>query len=360
MRFMCSLALALLLIVSVAPADARDNVELIKKTDNFAFLLDHSSSMRSRFMDQGPKIEQAKTLLSRINKEIPALDYKGGLYTFSPSQAKVGMASYDQAVFDQAISGIETDYSRIFRVTPIGRGFEMLSPEIVPLSGKVDVILFTDGGQNAGPAPLTVANAMAQEMSGRLCLHVVSYARTDAERALAERLGAVTPCSDVTPAQDLAGDQGVKDFVERIFYDSRPIVVATPAPIPASTPAPVPTPEPEPVEEIIVLRGIHFDFDKANIKPEFEAVLDEAVLILEESPGTKVVIEGHTDSTGPDGYNQKLSERRAQSVMGYLVKNGISTERLQFKGFGMSRPAYDNSTREGRSMNRRVEFQITR
>jgi OmpA-OmpF porin, OOP family len=360
MRFMCSLVLVLLLIVSVMPADARENVELIKKTDNFAFLLDHSSSMRWSFMEQGPRIEQAKILLSRINAEIPALDYKGGLYTFGPTQARVGMETYDQPRFERAISDLETEYSRFFRATPIGRGLEMLSHELPPLSGKVDVIVLTDGGQNVGPSPLAIANAMAQEMDGRLCIHVVSYARTDAERALVEQLGAVTPCSDVTPAQDLASDQSVKEFVERIFYEGRPVIVEKVAPVLAPVTAPAPAPSPAPVEEIIVLRGINFDFDKADIKPEFQAVLDEAVLILEESPETRVVIEGHTDWTGPDDYNQKLSERRAQSVMSYLVKHGITVDRLESKGLGKSKPAYDNSTREGRSMNRRVEFQITK
>jgi OOP family OmpA-OmpF porin len=74
----------------------------------------------------------------------------------------------------------------------------------------------------------------------------------------------------------------------------------------------------------------------------------------------KVMIEGHADSTGPEAYNQKLSERRANAVMGYLVNSvGISKDRLTAVGYGESRPAYPNDTPENQAKNRRVEFTPT-
>jgi OmpA-OmpF porin, OOP family len=351
-----SLTLFVLLVASVIPAHSQERVELIRKTDNFAFLLDLSGSMRSQFMGQGPRIDQAKALLERMNREIPDLGYNGGFYTIPPAQARLGMERYDGARFEQTISELDTVYPRLTRGTPIGRGLELLSSELAPLTGKVDVIMLTDGGQNIGPSPLDVAAAMNQEMGGRLCIHVISYARTSEETALVQRLAKATPCSSLTPAQDLQDDQSLKEFVEKIFYERRVVVEAKPAPAP--TPAPAPAPAPEPVEEVIVLRGIHFDFDKSDIKPEFAVILDEAGLILQERPDVRVVIEGHTCSMGGDVHNQKLSERRAQSVRDYLVKHGIAAERLEARGYGKSRPAYDNSTREGRSLNRRVEFQV--
>ncbi|PXF59594.1 MAG: hypothetical protein C4B58_03020 [Deltaproteobacteria bacterium] len=137
-------------------------------------------------------------------------------------------------------------------------------------------------------------------------------------------------------------------------------------------PEPVPEPEPEPavvkeveeevvvveVPEKIVLRGINFDFDKSDIKPEFVPVLDEAVEILKEHPDTNVIIEGHTDWTGTEKYNQGLSERRAASVFNYLVEKGISQNSLETVGYGEAAPIADNHTQEGRSMNRRVVFKI--
>jgi len=100
-----------------------------------------------------------------------------------------------------------------------------------------------------------------------------------------------------------------------------------------------------------------FDFDKAVIKKEFYPVLDETKLIFDAYPAMTVQIDGHTDSVGSDAYNQKLSERRANAVMKYLVNEvGISADRLTAVGHGESKPAYPNDTTENRAHNRRVEF----
>jgi outer membrane protein OmpA-like peptidoglycan-associated protein len=100
-----------------------------------------------------------------------------------------------------------------------------------------------------------------------------------------------------------------------------------------------------------------FDFDKAVLKNEFKPTLDDTKKVFDAQPELKVQIEGHTDSIGTDAYNQKLSERRANAVKKYLVEQvGISADRLKAVGYGESRPAYSNDTKEGRSKNRRVEF----
>jgi OOP family OmpA-OmpF porin len=105
-----------------------------------------------------------------------------------------------------------------------------------------------------------------------------------------------------------------------------------------------------------VLRNLHFDLDKSEIKPESYPVLDEAVKVLKENPGLRVEIEGHTDSQGSAAYNQGLSERRADAVMRYMTGKGIDSSRLSTKGFGLTRPVADNATAEGRALNRRVEL----
>jgi OmpA-OmpF porin, OOP family len=108
----------------------------------------------------------------------------------------------------------------------------------------------------------------------------------------------------------------------------------------------------------IVLRGINFAFDSAVIAAADEAILDVAVEQLQSNPDVRVRITGHTDSTGPDGYNQNLSERRARSVLDYLVRKGIARGRLEAAGQGESQPVASNDTRDGRAQNRRVELDI--
>ena len=100
-----------------------------------------------------------------------------------------------------------------------------------------------------------------------------------------------------------------------------------------------------------------FDFDSAVIKKDVSAVLDQAGEIAKGNPGLKVTVEGYTDSTGPEGYNQTLSERRAKAVANYLVDNaGVQSDNLTVVGYGELKPAYPNDTSEGRTNNRRVEF----
>jgi outer membrane protein OmpA-like peptidoglycan-associated protein len=103
---------------------------------------------------------------------------------------------------------------------------------------------------------------------------------------------------------------------------------------------------------------IRFDFNKADIKEQYDAILDEvAMVLLEIMPEAIVVLAGHTDSTGTEKYNEALSMRRAKAVESYLAdKRGIPLNRLIVKGYGESTPIAANKTEEGRAKNRRVEI----
>ena len=128
---------------------------------------------------------------------------------------------------------------------------------------------------------------------------------------------------------------------------------------PPPPPAPAPPPPP-PVKQKIVLRGVNFDFDKWSIRPDASEILEEAARILNDQPDLRVSVDGHTDAKGTDEYNQRLSERRAQTVVDQLTRFGVSASRLQPQGFGESRPVATNETEEGRAQNRRVELNVIR
>jgi len=135
-----------------------------------------------------------------------------------------------------------------------------------------------------------------------------------------------------------------------------------PAPAPAPPPPPPPRaappapPPPPPAAEKLVLRGVNFEFDSAEVDEPSKLVLQVAAEQLNKRPDVRVRVEGHTDSTGPDAYNQQLSERRAASVREILIGNGVSAARLDSVGFGESRPIASNDTGDGRALNRRVEL----
>ena len=101
-----------------------------------------------------------------------------------------------------------------------------------------------------------------------------------------------------------------------------------------------------------------FDFDSANVKPESYPIIDEIVDQMMQFPNLRLEIQGHTDSVGTVEYNQALSDRRAVSVYNELVKRGIDSKRLRWRGFGESRPKVENDSEENRAKNRRTEFHV--
>ena len=131
---------------------------------------------------------------------------------------------------------------------------------------------------------------------------------------------------------------------------STKVTVTAPPPQPAALPAPK-------VIDRMTLR-INFDTDKADIRPADEPELQKAVEFIKKHPQAKVSVEGHTDSTASDTYNQRLSERRADAVKGYLVNAGATDGRVTTAGHGEKQPIADNATKDGRFQNRRVEMLI--
>jgi outer membrane protein OmpA-like peptidoglycan-associated protein len=121
---------------------------------------------------------------------------------------------------------------------------------------------------------------------------------------------------------------------------------------------PPPPPPPAKGTKIAEIPGPNFEFNKANLTAEGKAKVADASKILKDNPSIHVEVAGHTDSIGSDSYNQKLSERRAETVTNELVKDGISASRLTPRGYGKRKPVADNKTAEGRSRNRRVELDV--
>ncbi|KJH87407.1 MULTISPECIES: OmpA family protein [Pseudomonas] len=129
-------------------------------------------------------------------------------------------------------------------------------------------------------------------------------------------------------------------------------------------PAPAPMAE-EPVvvkEETIVVRDVHFEFNKATLTSTDKEVLNTiATRLKQETSTAQLSVTGHTDSVGSDAYNQKLSEKRANAVVQYLIDSGVPRASfVSVSGAGESQPVADNKTADGRAMNRRTEIKINR
>lgn len=110
--------------------------------------------------------------------------------------------------------------------------------------------------------------------------------------------------------------------------------------------------------EPIVLNDITFDTGKADLKPESFEELDRVAKMLEDNPKITVELSAHTDDTGNDDSNLKLSDKRAKSVMDYMISKGIKADRMTAKGYGETQPLVPNESDENRAKNRRVQFKI--
>lgn len=107
-----------------------------------------------------------------------------------------------------------------------------------------------------------------------------------------------------------------------------------------------------------VLTGVHFDFDKAVIKPDGKPILNKDVELLKKEKVFNITIEGHCDVLGSDEYNQLLSERRAKSVYEYFLANNIPADRMNTVGLGRKKPVASNDNASNRAKNRRVEIHV--
>ncbi|HKX44681.1 MAG TPA: OmpA family protein [Burkholderiaceae bacterium] len=156
-----------------------------------------------------------------------------------------------------------------------------------------------------------------------------------------------------TPATALADCDGA-------LKPPAPPVAPPPAPVaPPPPPAPAPAVVPVPTSEKVTFAAdAFFDFDKATLKPEGKAKLDDLVSKMGGINLEVIIAVGHTDSVGADAYNQKLSVRRSEAVKSYLVSKGVEKNRVYTEGKGEKQPVADNKTAEGRAKNRRVEIEV--
>jgi|SRR5690606_13331558 len=153
-----------------------------------------------------------------------------------------------------------------------------------------------------------------------------------------------------TPETGVQGCDGVP-------APAAPAPVVAPAPAPAAA-APAPVVVAPQAEKVSFAADAFFDFDKAVLKPEGKAKLDDLAEKVKDLNLEVIIAVGHTDSRGSDAYNQKLSVRRADAVKAYLTGKSIDASRVYTEGKGEAQPVADNKSDEGRAKNRRVEIEV--
>jgi OOP family OmpA-OmpF porin len=328
-RFTLMALVSLMLMAFASTAMAAQPVNCQSaKISSFDFLVDYSGSMMMKHKGFGEhKFVMAQTALSMINDRIPELGYTGSIHTFAPPREIVRQQTYSRPVFAAGFKKLNRTYEVFNRLTPMGDGIAHWSRALYSgMPSPAAVIIVSDGGNNRGSDPVAAAQA-ALAANPDLIFHVISLADNAEEQAVLDAITSLRPESVNVSAESLINCPDTADkFVLDVFCGGR-----------------------------LVLRSVQFAFDSAVINKESAAVLNELANIL-RGRSSAITISGHTCSIGSAQYNQGLSERRAAAVKTYLAKQGIPADSISTRGYGLTQPKFDNSTEEGRRLNRRAEI----
>ena len=347
--------------------------QYVPKVDNFVVILDTSSSMADKYAKE-EKAKSAKDFLSALNQTLPELKYSAALRTFGNSSSLpakstslvYGPTQYSTSGFGAALNSVKGPSGD--SSFGLAKAINAAGDDLKSSQGPIAVVIVSDGKQ-MDQRPVKAAEVMKSQFGDRVCIDTVQVGDDPAGKMTLEQIVKAGGCGISTNAAGLAASANMAGFVEGIFLaKAAPKPMAKPMAKPMDSDGDGVTDDKDqcpntPKGATVDARGcwtyaavVLFGFDSAEIKTDAHPMLDEAVVILKKNPAIKVEVDGHTDNVGPAAYNVKLSERRANSILKYFVDNGVEAERLTVKGFGLTKPAAGNDTKEGRAKNRRVEF----
>jgi OOP family OmpA-OmpF porin len=309
-----------------------------------------------------------KALTQSLVSSMPAGKYEAGAIAFGGvKREKHPLAALNRA----GLSSWAGDLKYLSEGTPLD---QVLGEAGASLKGKSDhaaITVISDGeptdvvGREVPEQrSLDAAAALAKAYQGKVCIHTIQIGTDPGGAAFLQKLAKVTGCGSHRAASSLATAAAIQSFQREVYLGGAPVARAAEGDadgdgvLDSKDQCPG-TPSGAPVDSrgCWVIQGLNFATNSAEIEPAAAARLTaEVVPVLQKNPDVRIEIDGHTDSRGNDAYNQKLSERRAESVRAYLAAHGNEGSRLTARGFGETRPIAPNDTPENLRKNRRTEL----
>jgi OOP family OmpA-OmpF porin len=338
-----TLVTAIAVTLGVVVAEARK----IPRVDNFVILIDQSGSM---FMEHKARKELkaalVKKMLLSINQRIPELGYTAAIQGFYPQATLIGPQTYSRLFFEQEIQKLPEKGKIFGNLTPLGTEMEALDKVMGGFYGKTSVIIVSDGEANEGEDPYKAAKFLHNEYTN-ICFDVISLADSPEGEATLRKINSLGTCTFANGEELISDVVAIESFLSKVLYMEVEDVASEEMKVQEVAP------------NIITVGGGYFGFNSAEInEAAWTAIANVVIEKVGQNPGSRLVIEGHTDSTGASDYNQNLSERRAQAVKDFFVSKGIPSASMSTVGYGETMPRVSNTTPEGRAVNRRVDIRI--
>ena len=323
-------------------------IDIIRTADNFIILYDTSSSMDETYKETGKrKIDLEKAILKIRNAALPNFKYNAGLYTFTPAafsfekkalKAFYPMKPYNKAEFDKAIDQLPTKASG---TTLLQAGLTELKDILAGLSGRTLVFVVSDGDYTESAMGREKPLAIAKELASKydVSFYVINSSTTEKEAKMLEAVASINESSRVITFEQ---------FIENPLALSGALFVVDARVVEKAVN----------FEKIVgaKLKHMLFDYNQAAVRAEYSDGLRLLAEALRDNPDNRLVLNGFTDSTGPEEYNLGLSRQRVAAFAMYLEKNfNIDPTQISLNWYGEGSPVASNDTAEGRQLNRRVE-----
>lgn len=345
------------------------DVEYVPKIESFVIILDASASMEEEYtgtINKGhSKFTVAKDILMRMNNTLPEIDINSALVSFGHGFLKhldktsivYDLTKHSRDLLENALNEAAIPQG----CSPAGNAIKDANNLLLTSGGQKAVILVSDGEQLIG-IPSAKVQDLKEMYGDKVCLYTIFVGNTAEGEYELRQLAREVTCGFSVTADEIASSENMADFVKKVFLtavpkQARDIDSDGDGVYDKDDECPD-TPQGAMVDSrgCWVVKGVTFEYKKWDIKEEFNSSLDNIVNVLQKNPEMHIRIEGHTDNIGSMEYNIDLSQKRAEAIKDYLVRNGIDESRISTVGFGYKKPIASNDTEKGRALNRRAEI----
>ena len=331
--------------MEAAPLQPRANE--VVALDQLLVIVDASGSVPGTSL-----FPEEQALVEAYVASVPAGRYEAGTLAFGGfNRQTTPLSPFDRATLEANAARIE----HLKAGTPIHKVLGEAGDSLATKKGRAAVVIFSDGVATdefgrpiADDVVLGAARRLVGAHDGPVCIHTVEVGESEAGAQLLRSLSEVTSCGSFRTASAAASEAQLHAFHRQVFLKTRPTPPAVSAAPPVAAPG---------------NRGpwsIQFGLDSSNVDSHYRSELGDIAEQAKRDPDARVVIRGHTDSSGNVDYNRALSMRRAQATRDALVAAGVAAGRIEVEGMGPDAPLMPNDSDVHRRANRRTEIEIVR